>query len=39
MIDQGYFDADYIAQARDDGAEKDIDQLLSEVRLLRQNRK
>jgi hypothetical protein len=36
MIDQGYFDADYIAQSRDDGAEKDIDVLLSEVRRIRQ---
>lgn len=32
---QAYYDADYIAQARTDGAEDDIDLLLAEVRRLR----
>ena len=39
MIQQGYYDAEYIAKARDDGVEEDIDALLSEVKRLRQNRK
>ena len=39
MVQQGYYDAEYIAKARDDGAERDIDALLDEVQRLRKNRK
>ncbi len=39
LVQQGYYDADYIAQSREDGAERDIDNLLAEIRFSRKNSK
>jgi hypothetical protein len=35
MVNQGYYDAEYVAKARNDDSESDVDVLLLEVRRLR----